>query len=324
MTTGLFLTPGAARTAYEAGVVHPLVTEGGIHFDVVGTCSAGAINGSFVATGQVAELVEQWSTWRDKDILRIDVAGLLRGAVLWAPSIMNNGPQRRGIIDRFIAGAALAPGVRFRTNLANLTTGRSDVFEWPGSPVPLAEGVDAAVAVPTLVHPKSIDGMQYADGLTIDGCPLEQVLLEAGVERAFVVGVAPRARRPEPPKGPLAVALAAAEWNQFTETTRGLADAAAVNARAERWRDAHRQARDAVTATTDDGGRRNQLLAAVDAAFERHNRGRRPPVEIVAILPDHHTKMFFGSFRPERSRQLIEDGRRDARAVLDRLASEAA
>jgi hypothetical protein len=29
--------------------------------------------------------------------------------------------------------------------------------------------------------------------------------------------------------------------------------------------------------------------------------------------------MFFGSFRPERSRALIEDGRRDARAVLARL-----
>ena len=61
--------------------------------------------------------------------------------------------------------------------------------------------------------------------------------------------------------------------------------------------------------------------AAVDAAFELHNHGRRGPVEIVPILPDHHTTMFFGSFRPERSRQLIEDGRRDARAVLARLAS---
>jgi predicted acylesterase/phospholipase RssA len=295
------------------------VVEGGIHFDVVGTCSAGAINGSFVATGQVEQLIEQWSTWRDKDILRVDVAGLLRGAVLWSPSLMSNRPQRHGIIDRFIAGTPLQPGVRFRTNLANLTTGRSDVFEWPGSAIPLAEGVDAAVAVPTLVRPKEVDGMQYADGLTIDGCPLEQVLLGTGIDRAFVVGVAPRARRTEVPKGPLAVALAAAEWNQYSETTRGLADAATVNARAERWRDAHRQARDAVMAATDDDDRRQELLDAVDGAFERLGHGRRGPIEIIEILPDHHTKMFFGSFKPERSRQLIEDGRRDARAVLARL-----
>jgi predicted acylesterase/phospholipase RssA len=321
VTTGLFLTPGAARTAYEAGALHALVKEGGIRFDVVGTCSAGAINGSFVATGQVDELIEQWSTWRDKDILRIDVAGLLRGAVLWSPSFMTNRPQRRGIIDRFIGGATLEAGVRFRTNLANLTTGRSDVFEWPGAPMPLAEGVDAAVAVPTLVPPKMIDGMQYADGLTIDGCPLEQVLLDTGVDRAFVVGVAPRARRPEIPKGPIAVALAAAECNQYTETTRGLTDAAVVNGRAARWRDAHQHAREAVLEATDQGERRDERLAQVDTVFERYNRGRRAPVEIIPILPHHHTKMFFGSFQPERSRKLIEEGRRDARAVLARIAA---
>jgi len=36
-------------------------------------------------------------------------------------------------------------------------------------------------------------------------------------DRAFVVGVAPQAARPEPPKGPLATALAAGEWNRPTE-----------------------------------------------------------------------------------------------------------
>jgi hypothetical protein len=117
----------------------------------------------------------------------------------------------------------------------------------------------------------------------------------------------------------LAVALAAAEWNQFTETTRGLAAAAATNARAERWQAAHDRARDAVLGSVAEGDRRDALLASVDAAFERHNRGRRGVVEIVPILPDHHTRMFFGAFRPERSEQLIEDGRRDARATLARL-----
>jgi hypothetical protein len=233
---------------------------------------------------------------------------------------MHNRPQRRGIIDRFIARAQIRDGVRLRTNLANLTTGRSDVYEWPGSHVPLAEGIDAAVAVPAMVRPKEIDGMQYADGLTIDGCPLEEVLLSTGVDRAFVVGVAPQARRSEEPKGPLAVALVAAEWNQYTETTRALSEAARVNDRARRWSDARSRARDAVRAATDDDARRAALLEAVDAAFERHNHGRRGPVDLVPILPDHHTRMFFGSFRPERSRQLIEDGRRDARAALARLA----
>ena len=122
-----------------------------------------------------------------------------------------------------------------------------------------------------------------------------------GVDRAFVVGVAAAGSRPEAPKGPLAVALAAAEWNQYSETTRALADATRTND-TPHGGDAHAGARQQVLASTQEGERRDRLLAAVDAAFERHNRGRRGPVEIIPILPDHHTKMFFGSFRPERSR----------------------
>lgn len=319
MTVGLFLTPGAARTAYQAGAVQVLVQEGGIRFDVIGTCSAGAINGGFVATGQIDALIDQWGSWRDRDILGVDPLQLLKGGVFWAPSLMHNRPQRRNIIDRFIGGGRLLDGVRFRTALANLTTGSCDVYEWPGAPIPLADGVDAAVAVPGLAPPKRIGDVEYVDGLTVDGAPLEDALLSTGVERAFVVGVAPRARRPEPPKGPLATALAAAEWNQFTETTRAIADAEQRNARARASESAHTTARVAVDDTVDDPERRTRLLAAVDELFERHRNGRRGHVEIVPILPDRHTKMFFGSFRPERSRQLIEDGRRDARAVLAAL-----
>jgi predicted acylesterase/phospholipase RssA len=316
---GLFLTPGAARTAYQAGAAQALL-EAGVRFDVVGTCSAGAINGSYVATGQVDELVRQWSSWRDRDILGVDVRALLRRGVFWAPSLMHNRPQRRGIIDHALAGKSLQEGVRFRTNLANITTGHSEVFEWPGAPISLADGVDAAVAVPVMAAPKDIAGSQYVDGLAIDGCPLEDVLLSTGIERAFVVGVAPTAPRVERPSGPLAVALAAAECNQFSETTRGLADAELVNARALRWQRAHEAARTTVIERVQEGDRRRELLDAIDASFERHRHSRRGPVEIVPILPDHHTKMFFGAFRPERSRQLIEEGRKDARAALAALA----
>ena len=153
---------------------------------------------------------------------------------------MHNRPQRRGIIDRFIAHAPIREGVRFRTNLANLTTGRSDVFEWPGSHVPLAEGVDAAVAVPALVRPKVIDGMQYADGLTIDGCPLEEVLLSTGVDRAFVVGVAPQARSPRRSRqGRWRSRSPLPSGTSTRRRRRALANAARTNERAERWRDAH-------------------------------------------------------------------------------------
>jgi predicted acylesterase/phospholipase RssA len=320
MKTGLFLTPGAARTAYQVGAVDTLVHEGGIDFDVVAATSVGALNGAFVATGQSAQLVELWSSWKDKDIFSVDLRTILRGGLLWAPNLMHNHPQRHNVIDRYLAGVSLPAGRRFRINLANLTFARSEIFEWPGAAQSLPDGVDASVAVPGAIRPKKIAGSQYADGLTIDGCPLEPILLTTGVDRAFVVGVTPQARRPDAPNTAFATFLAAAEWNQYTETTRGLAESRAINELAERWEAAHDRVRDAIVRSETDAERRDQLLAEVDAVFERHRSGRRHPVEIVAILPDHHTKMFFTSYRPERSRRLIEEGRQDARAALAMLA----
>ena len=319
MKLGLFLTPGAARTAYQVGAVQALVEDGGLRFDVVAASSVGALNGAFTVTGQVNRLATLWSGWRNRDIFRTDLAALARGGVFWSPNLMHNRPQRRDVIDRYLSGVDLPPGVRFRINLANLTTGVDDVFEWPGSAIDLADGVDASVAVPGAIRPHDLDGMQYADGLTVDGFPIERLLLGTGVERAFVVGVAPRTPRPDLPGGPLSTVLAAAEWNQHTEVTRGLARSTEINARAEGWEAARRRALDAVETSTADPEARLRARSRVETAFERHRHGRRRPVEIVPILPQSHTKMFFTTYRPERSRQLLAQGRRDALAVLERL-----
>jgi predicted acylesterase/phospholipase RssA len=316
---GLFLTPGAARTAYQVGAVQALVEDAGLRFDVIAASSVGALNGAFTATGQVHRLATLWSGWRNRDIFRTDLAALAKGGVFWSPNLMHNHPQRREVIDRYLSEANLTPGVRFRINLANLTTGVDDVFEWPGSAVDLADGVDASVAVPAAIRPHDLEGMQYADGLTVDGFPLERLLLTTGVERAFVVGVAPRSPRPDLPRGPLATLLAAAEWNQHTEVTRGLARSVEINSRAHRWEAARRRALEAVDAATGDPEARSRARGQVEDAFERHRHGRRPPVEIVPILPQSHTKMFFTTYRPERSRLLLAQGRRDALAVLERL-----
>lgn len=321
MKLGLFLTPGAARTAFQVGAVEALLDDGELRFDVIAACSVGALNGAFAATGQARLLSELWATWRDRDIFGIDFKSLLKGGVLWSPNLMHNRPQRAEVIDRYLATAAIPAGTRFRINLANLTTGQSEILEWPGAPITLVDGVDASVAVPAAIKPHDIDGMQYADGLTIDGFALEPLLLETGVDRAFVVGVTPQAVRPITPTGPISTLLAASEWNQYTETSRGLRAAHVVNEHAYRWAEAQRMTRNAVETTVADQDERDRMLRAVDAAFERHRNGRRPPVEIIPILPDRHTSMFFTSYKPERTRALLEAGRKAARAVLADLAA---
>lgn len=317
MTTGLFLTPGAARTAYQVGAVQELV-HAGVRFDVVAASSVGTLNGAFVATGQVDRLAELWSGWRTADITGPDGAEVLRGRVLWARNLMHNRPQRRDVIDRYLAAAPLLPGVRLRVNLANLTTGAQDVVEWPG-PVPLAEGVNASVAVPGAIRPAEIGGAQLADGLTLDGFPLEQLLLSTGVDTAYVVGVSPRSPIDRLARGPYQTLLRAVEWNQYSETTLGLERAERLNDLVRQWAKDRRAVEDAVARLPLDDEQRAGLLAEVARAYDDSGFPyARGPVDIVAVLPEREIRMFFTAYSPERSRRLIAQGRRDARAALDR------
>jgi predicted acylesterase/phospholipase RssA len=319
MRLGVFLTPGAARAAYQVGAVRALVHEGGLHFDVVAASSVGSLNGAFVATGQVDRLAELWAGWRTRDIAGVDWRALVRGAVWWAPNLMHNRPQKERAINPYVDESKLLPGVRFRFNLADLTDGEPAIFEWPGAPLGLAEGVNASVAVPGAIRPAEALGKQWADGLTIDGFPIEALALATGIERLFVLGVAPRTPERRRARTIYDVVLRALEINQFSETQLGLERAQAVNAEIRRWHDDRDAVREALGAVPDP-----QLRDELLSEAERIHRTvafpyEREPVEIVAIVPERPTRMFFTSYSPARSRALLEAGRRDAMRALAAL-----
>lgn len=311
MRQGVFLTPGAARAAYQVGALDALVREAGIRFDVVVASSVGALNGGFAATGQVERLTELWAGWRSRDILGLDWPALLRGAILWAPNLMHNRPQKEEVIDRYLDESRLLPGVRFRFNLADLTNGGQEIFEWPGAPISLRDGVNASVAVPAAIPPAELLGRQWADGLTVDGFPIEPLALAAGIDRLFVLGVAPRSPDERRPRTAYGVMLRALEANQFTETTLGLERAEEANATIRAWEEDRRRAEEALGP---------ELAGDVARAYEQAGFPyERRPVEIVPILPEHPIRMFFTSYRPRRSRALLAQGREDARRVLGGL-----
>jgi predicted acylesterase/phospholipase RssA len=317
VTVGLFFTPGAARAAYQVGAAQVLVQEAGIRFDVIAGSSVGALNAAFVATGQVDQLVEEWSRWRNQDVVPVDFKRLARGAVWWSPSLASNEPEK-AVITRYLDERRLTPGVRLRINLANLDTGDQELFEWPGSAIGLADAVCASVAVPVAVPPARVLGRQWADGLTVDGFPVEQLVLATGVERAFVVGVAPRTPAPAVSRNPLRILMRALDWNQYSEARIGLQRAEAVNDRVRRWSDLRTAAVAEVEASVPEGAERDRVLAAVARAVDEAGFPvARGPVEVVPILPERETQMFFGDFRPERSRAFIEQGRGDARRALE-------
>jgi predicted acylesterase/phospholipase RssA len=318
MKLGLFLTPGAAMTAYEVGAVQALVQEGGLRFDVIAGSSAGVFNGAFTATGQIEQLVQLWSGWHTKDVLDIDWIGLLRGAVLWSPELMQERPYF-GYIDKYIDEKRLLPGVRFRFNLANLNTGDQEFFEWPEGPFALTEGVKAAVSVPAVIEPREIQGVQWVDGFTVDGFPLEHLVLETGVERIFALGVAPRTHENQLYTNLYQTIMRAAKLNQFSETYLGIERARQTNELIQHW-EADRKAIEQVIETLiEDIDLRAELLAEVERTYiEANFPYKRPVVEIIPILPEHEIDMFFGDYQPERSQRLLEQGRQDA---LNTLAS---
>lgn len=319
MKQGLLLTPGAARAAYQVGAVEVLVKEGGLRFDVIAASSVGALNGGFVATGQVERLAELWGGWRTRDILGPDWGALLRGAVLWATNLMHNRPQKEKVIDPHLDESRLLPGVRFRFNLANLTAGRQDILEWPGAPIPLAEGVNASVAVPAAIRPAEMLDSQYADGLTIDGFAAEALILGTGIERLFVVGVAPRRPDTSRLRTAYGVMLRAMEANQYSETTLGLRRSEQANTVIRTWEEDRARIEEAFS-SVPDANKREALLEKAARIYKGAGFPySRPPVELITILPERSTPMFFTNYRPRRSRALLEEGRRDARLVLAEL-----
>jgi hypothetical protein len=315
MKLGVFLTSGGARTAYQAGALEVLIHEGGLHFDVIGCTSVGAINGAFVATGQVDRLVELWSRWRDRDIWQIDWPALVRSQAL-----LRYWTQRKGALARHVSEDRLLPGVRYRVNLGCMTTGRQEILEWPGGPFSLVGGINGSVAAAGGIKLFEALGMQWCDAGAVYSFALEELVLDTGVERVFVIGQAPRTPDPRLCHNVFSIELRAIEWWQYRETFDGLEQTEAVNSRIREWQASREAARQAICEVTNDAELKASLLAEVDHIYAEANFPyTRPPVEVIPILPERRTDMRFTDYNPARSRRMIDEGREDARKALRNL-----
>lgn len=91
---GLVMTGGGARGAYQAGVLKRIgelkrVRTQGNPFPIIGGASAGAVNGSALATGcddfasATQILAELWATLRPSDIFHCDVLSQAHNSITW-------------------------------------------------------------------------------------------------------------------------------------------------------------------------------------------------------------------------------------------------
>ena len=320
MSTGIFLTPGAARAAYQVGALHALFTEGGIRPDVIAGASVGSLNGAFAAMGETERLVEIWSGWQNRDIMRINWGELIGNGLFWAPGLASNEPEHKTGIEPYIFEEKIEEGVRFRFNIADLTTGQNRIVEYPGEEMPIQTAVRASVSVPVMFEPVEWEGHQYADGLTIEGCPLETLLLQTGVTRAFVIGVSPQTSLENPCTNVYRTVMSASEWNQYSEPLRAIERAKSVNGKIRDWKRFRGELASIIRTSFAGEPDEEPLLELLAEAF--HTAGfpwSRAEVEIIPVMPKDEISMWFGDFQPERSRRLIETGYRDALGVLDSL-----
>jgi NTE family protein len=95
-TTGLILSGGGARAAYQVGVLSALArmrqqagAVDGNPFPVISGTSAGAINAAFLACNAdnfdqaIAELVQVWRDFQVEQVYRSDVLGMIRSGARW-------------------------------------------------------------------------------------------------------------------------------------------------------------------------------------------------------------------------------------------------
>jgi NTE family protein len=118
LKTGLVLTAGGARGAYQAGVLKrvgelKLSNQGASPFPIVTGASAGAINGAFVAgyatefaqgTQQLAEL---WASIHFENVFRTDMGSLGSGAVRWLRDLALGGMMGGGTAQSLLDASPL-------------------------------------------------------------------------------------------------------------------------------------------------------------------------------------------------------------------------
>ncbi|MEM6789964.1 MAG: patatin-like phospholipase family protein [Myxococcota bacterium] len=209
---GLVLAGGAARGAYEVGVLEHVVTEVAkdlgfdITFDILCGTSVGAINVACLAAfadeprSRVARLDNVWSSLRVTDILRPlrggwieTVRGLLGRGSEPMSAVFQSLPVER-LLSESIPFERIGTHLRegrlhgVTVSATQVSSGRTVVFvqrkqaspsPWPETPAVLPKAVRlrpahilASAAVPMLFPSVRIDGRHYCDGGLRQNIPL--------------------------------------------------------------------------------------------------------------------------------------------------------
>lgn len=219
-TLGMVLSGGAARGAYEAGVLRYLLADlprrlGRVPWpDVVSGTSVGALNGVFAVAREGQRLHRMSRIWQD---LRIEQVYRLRPAKVLGGLLARRHKPEFGLLDpsplhdlvqREFPAAAMRRSIdsgacrAFIVAATELATGYNAVFvdsasgglveQQPGSRSYETRITDAhcraSAAIPFVFPPVRVDGRYLVDGGLRQNTPLRPVL-RAGADKVVVIGL---------------------------------------------------------------------------------------------------------------------------------------
>lgn len=217
---GMVLAGGAARGAYEAGVLRFVLTElpkqlGYVPWpDIVSGTSVGALNGVFAVTRQVPFVRRMTAIWQEMQISHVFT--LETGGVMRTVRAMFNAPQmtallgaeplyalarrefpRAALRESIDSGACLAfiisaTRIEDGFNMLFYDTARQlDLDPLPGAAAMRTQLTEqhllASAAIPFLFPPIMIDDDFYVDGGLRQNTPLRPTL-RAGADKILIVG----------------------------------------------------------------------------------------------------------------------------------------
>lgn len=215
---GWVLSGGAARGAYEAGVLRFILVDLARRLgrptwpDVVSGSSVGALNGVFAAARDPAglrALSNLWQTMAIGDIFRFEPARAFRRLVRPRPGevfgVLDPSPLHAAV-ERLFPAASLRRAIdsgetrAFIVAATEVATGLNALFVDGSARVPAQPGsrvyrtqmtgghCRASAAIPFLFPPVEVDGRFHVDGGMRQNTPLRPVLASS-VHRALIVGL---------------------------------------------------------------------------------------------------------------------------------------
>ena len=226
--TGVVLTGGGARAAYQVGVlraISDMYPGSGYPFDVVVGTSAGAINAAALAGGgsifrhNVSQLEAIWSSLSVDKVYNASSLSIMRNMTRVARKLVSGGEQRhslsllnnmplRQLLEKELDFDAIHETINqghlraLGLNACGYTTGQNlcffeagtDITSWSngqraGSRTELTlDHVMASSAIPTLFEPVHIHREYFGDGVTRQIAHISPAI-RLGAEKVVIIGV---------------------------------------------------------------------------------------------------------------------------------------